>query len=533
MPEAQQRWLEVQQRWLEVQQRVPEVRKRVQRRVFAALWALGWPALLLMRCPAGAQTPLPDASRLIQQQDAHLGAAPGMIVLREPARLGTTVTLGVGHGLRLEAPLTVGRATIQLAGHNDILCTAPVIVENATDLFVADGVTDVSVRGCDVTNTGERGGYLLTATRATRIVETDNHLFNMAIFNTHNPGGPKNQTTDVSITGNSTEFTPGPSPIGIYLMYVLRATVANNRFRGTGHGIEWWGGDSNAGWRSAAEVTNAGNMSITGNECSNGGGSCIWGSMGFDITVTGNTAELCGDVCFDTEGGVRNLFTGNIARSCNNGCFAAEFESMDVTFAGNLAYADAANKVSALVLVKHPSGRAFNHVNLSITGNTLTCGAICTGVYSEGEDGFVIANNVLTNAVIASINYTNAVEIRDNTLRFTQPLGAVAAIAGPLLVNGHRSEISGNALSNEAPGIGDATCIAQAWADNNSTDTMRIERNTCAGFPHGILTETAGHNAGAPHAVWMIDGNSFSDVPEAGQIVHRHTSGNEIYTAPK
>ncbi|MGI4829914.1 MAG: hypothetical protein ACRYFU_17215 [Janthinobacterium lividum] len=491
--------------------------------------------LLVSGSCALAQSSLPDAGRLIQQGEARLGAAPGMVVLSQPSRLGANLTLGAGHGLRIEAPLTVGKASIQLAGHNEIRCEAPITAENATDLFVADGVTDVSVRGCDVTVAGQRGGYLLTATRAARVVATDNHLVNMAIFNTHNPGGPKNQTTDVTITGNSTEFTPGPGgpPIGVYLMYVLRATVANNRFRGTGHGIEWWGGDSNAGWRSAADVTNAGNLSITGNECSNAGGSCVWGSMGFDITVSGNTAEFCGDVCFDTEGGVRNLFIGNTARACGNGCYAAEFESMDATFTGNLAYADAEAKTSALVLIKHPSGRGPNHVNLTITGNTLTCGTICAAFYSEGEDGLVFANNTLTNAVIAFTNYTNSAEIRSNTLRFTQPLGTAAALGGPLLANGHRSEISENTIVNEAPGIGDASCIGQAWADNNSTDEMRIERNTCIGFPHGIVTETAGHNAGAPHAVWILNGNGFSDVPEAQQLIHRHTSGNEIYTAPK
>ena len=503
-----------------------------RRRVVACSSLLGF---LWVVGLAAAQATLPDAARSIQEQETRLGSAPGVIVLREPSRLGSSVTLGAGHDLRIEAPLTIGKASIQLSGANAIRCEAPITVENGTDLFVADGVSDISVRGCDVTVKGQRGGFLVTATRSARVVATDNHLLNMAIFNTHNPGGPKNQTTDVSITGNSTEFTPGPGPalIGVYLMYVLRATVADNRFRGTGHGVEWWGGDANAGWRSAAEVSNAGNLSITGNECSNAGGACVWGSMGFDVTVSGNTAEFCGDVCFDTEGGVRNLFTGNVARSCNNGCYAAEFESEDATFSGNLAYADAQNKASALVLIKHPSGRGPNHVHLTVTGNTLTCGTICAAFYSEGEDGLVFANNTLTNAVIAFTNFTNSVYIRNNTLRFTEPLGAVAAISGPLMANGHRSEISENVTSNEAASIGDAGCIVQAWADNNGTDEMRIERNTCAGFPHGVVTETAGHNAGAPHAVWIVQGNAFSNVPDAQQLVHRHTSGNEIYTAPK
>ena len=497
------------------------------RRLSALVLFLSFSAVCAYRLPA--QTAPADAGRSIQDQEARLGAQPGTVVLAEPSRLATPISLAAGHALLIQAPLTVAGGSIRLSGHNDVRCSAPISVDNGVDLFTADGATDLSVRGCTVKVTGHAGGYLLTATRGARITATDNHLTGMAIFNTHNTGGAASQTTDVTFTGNSTLFPPGGGPIGTYLLYVPRGPAANNRFQGTGHGIEWWGGDANEGWPGYARVINAGNLSITGNVCVNGGGSCVWGSDGVDIRVSGNSADGCGDVCFDTEGGVRTTFTHNTARNCGNGCYAAEFESQDVIIDTNTAFADEKGKAAALVLIKHPSGRGPNHINLTITNNTLTCGYVCAALYSEGEDGVTVANNTITNGGLQFINYTNNVFIRNNTLHFTLPLNGVSGINGPALANGHRSEITGNTIVAQAGATGNGSCIAQGWSDYNSTDTMLIAQNTCTGFPAGITTATGGGNPGAPHAVWQLSGNRFSGIPAAQQVVHQHSSGNEVY----
>ena len=480
---------------------------------------------------AAAQTPLPDAAALIQQQETRLGVGKGTVFLDRPSRLGGNVTLDVGHALQIRAPLTVAAGSIQLSGKNDVSCKAPITVENATDLFVADGATDLSVRGCQVTVAGRSGGYLLTATRGQRITATDNHLTKIAIFNTHNIGGPASQTTDVTLTNNSTDFPPGTGPIGIYLLYVIRGTISNNRLSGTGHGIQWWGGDANQGWRSFDAVTGAGDLTITGNQCHIAGGSCVWGSDGFDIKVTGNTADTCSDVCFDTEGGVRTTFSGNSAKQCANGCYAAEFESLNATFTANQGSWDGSAPGGVLVLIKHPSGRGPSHTNLVVTGNTFTCSKICAAFYSEGEDGLTLTKNTINNGFVQFINYTNNVTISGNTLRFTLPVGAQAAITGPALVNGHKSDISGNLITAAAGAVGNAACIAQGWSDYNSTDEMRITGNTCSGFRYGIVTASGGGNPGAPHAVWYLQGNQFANVPAEHQIVHQHSSGNEVYTS--
>lgn len=491
-----------------------------------------WSAVFALLLGAGAGAQGVDARAVLTAQQAKLGKAPGVLVLDQPSHLEGELTLSAGQSLRILAPLLVGRGGIRLAGQNEVRCEAPVTVTEATELFVADGVSDISVRGCDVTAIGLGSGTLLTATRSSRVVATDNHLTGLALFNTHNTGGPASQTTDVTLNGNSVLIPRGNGPIGAYLMYVLRATVANNRFMGTGHGVEWWGGDGNVGWRGAAAVTGAGNMSITGNQCYAAGGACVWGSMGFNITVSGNSADNCGDVCFDSEGGVRNLFIGNVAQHCAAGCFSVQMESVDVVFSGNFAYADEKNPALALFLIKHRNGNPAPHLNLTVTGNTMSCGSVCTAFYTEGESGLDLSRNTMTNGVIQFANYTNTVLIRDNSLRFSLPLAGRAAISGPSVAWGHVAMIENNLILNDS-GVFDpkSTCIVESWSDDNNSDEMRLKGNTCDGFGMGIVTDTAGHNAGAPHATWVLRGNVFVHVPPGQERVHHHTSGNESYTA--
>lgn len=493
---------------------------------------LGFWLLFVGAVAAAPAQQLPDARATIAEQQATLGNASGVITLREPSRLQGEVTLARGQSLVIGAPLSVGRATVHLAGDNVVTCQAPVTVDNATDLFVAEGAEDISVRDCNVKVTGQGGGYLLTATRSVRVSATDNQLVNMALFTTHNLGGPGSQTLDVSLNGNSSVFTTHSGPIGVYLMYVIRATVSHNRFAGTGHGIEWWGGDGNVGWHGPDAVTAAGDLSITGNQCYAAGGACVWGSMGFNVTVSGNSAELCSDVCFDSEGGVRNLFTGNVAQACGNGCYSAQMESADVVFSGNFAYADAKKPALALILIKHRNGNPAPHANLTVTGNTLSCGTLCTAFYSEGEGGLDLSRNTVTNGLVRFANYTNSVVIRDNTLRFYVPLAGQAALVGPSLAGGHVSEIVDNSIlsENHAPDP-KATCIAQGWSDDNATDEMQIAQNLCTGFAQGVVTVTNGHNAGAPRAIWRIYGNRFSGISPEQQTIHHKVSGNETYAA--
>jgi hypothetical protein len=206
-------------------------------------------------------------------------------------------------------------------------------------------------------------------------------------------------------------------------------------------------------------------------------------------------------------------------------------ESKDAVFTGNFAYADAKSPTAALVLIKHHNENPAPHENLTITGNTLSCGTLCMAFYSEGEAGLDLANNTMTNGVVHFANYTGTVRVRGNSFRYTVPIGAGPAISGPSVAGGNVSFIDGNTLLYAGPPDPKNVCIAQGWSDFNNVDEMQITRNTCVGFGTGVVTETAGQNPGAPRAVWLITGNQFSRTAENQQIVHRDTSGNETYVA--
>ncbi len=456
--------------------------------------------------------------------EARLGTSPGTLTLDRPAHLDAPLSLGQGHSLVIDAPLRVTHgASIKLLGRNNVRCEAMITTDMPTIIFVADGAAAVSVSSCNATATNP-GGFLLSATRSSGVTLTGSNVINMGLFTTSNTGGVGSQTTDVGITGNSSTFPKGNGTYGVYLMYILQGVVANNRFYGNEHGVEWWGGDANSGWRGAAAVVNSADLSITGNVCTNIRAACIWGSMGRNVSVTGNTANGCGDVCFDTEGGVDNLFSGNTARNCGFGCYAAEFESEGTVFTGNLGSSDAGH---IMVLIKHGSGNPNSHVNLSITGNTFDCTKVaCPALYTEGEDGLFFTHNTVTNGFLQDINYHHDIHITGNTFRFTVDLGGRRAISGPALVNHHVSEISDNFVLNAVKASAPSTCIGQDYSDYNDMDEMYILRNTCIGFDAGIATNSSGGNPGAPHAVWLISGNHVSAVQP---YVHVHPSGNESY----
>ena len=68
--------------------------------------------------------------------------------------------------------------------------------------------------------------------------------------------------------------------MGLYLLHVIGARITSNRFTGTGHGVEWWGGDSADLQPVNPESLVAGKFTITGNECYRVAGACVWGSKG-------------------------------------------------------------------------------------------------------------------------------------------------------------------------------------------------------------------------------------------------------------
>jgi hypothetical protein len=479
--------------------------------------------LLSAAALSAAQAPQLDAGTWLARQDTQLGPRAGTITLHRAGELTHDVTLSVGHDLVIAAPLRIA-ATIHLLGNNHIRCRAPLEAQQPRNLFQAESATGISITGCDVTQTGPAGGYLLAVKASSHISVAHNHLLNLNLFTTQDDTG---HTTDLAIADNVVRFPANNGFIGIYLIRTLRATVIGNALEGLGHGVEWWGGDANGGWRGPQSVVDAGELTIQGNHCRTIAGACIWGSMGYNVNVTGNSDKGCGDVCFDVEGGVNNVFTHNQASNCGFGCYAAEFESLGTVFRENEATTTAGHN---LVLIKHGPQNPYNHTNLHIEDNVLTCPQLCVALYTEGDDGLFFTGNTITNASIASVNYHHDFTVTGNTFVFTVDPGSSAAIAGPALFQHHTSLIANNSLTDRAPADPATICIAQSWSDFNDADTMTITGNSCSGFTRGLVTATGGANPGAPRAIWTISGNHVNGAAAGKAYQHARMAGNETYT---
>jgi len=465
-----------------------------------------------------------DVSAWIAQQDSALGARPGTVVLTQAGVLSHDVRLGPGHNLRIAAPLEIGKGHLRLEGHNTVVCTAPVVVDVAEDVMLADGVSDLSVTGCEVRMKATGAGYLVSATRAARVTMRGNRLLDMGLFETQNHM-PRSETTDVTIEGNSVRFDRTPLAVGVLLEGVLGATITDNEFVQAINGVQWWGGDAHGGWRGPDSARGAGNFLMRGNHCTGTRDSCIWGSMGTNIVVDGNQDDGCGDVCFDVEGGTDVVFTHNAANHCGNGCYAAEFESEGAVFRSNQASGEAGH---VLVLIKHSPLNPYPHRNVWIDDNDLTCAQLCVGLYTQGDEGLRFTGNRLTNATVQAAVYHRDFAVLRNTFRFTVALGEQPAIAGPVLWRGSLSEIADNVVVAETPQPG-AVCIAQSWLDWRYSDTMRILRNRCTGLATGIVTATGGAGLWGARAEWVVAGNQVQGAAAGRSYLHARIAGREHY----
>ena len=485
--------------------------------------------LLLCSLPADAQTSVRstdefpgDLSAKISAADRALGGQAGTIRVTSPGTLGTALTLGAGHALRIEAPVA-WNAQVTLAGDNLVACSGP-----AATLTMPGGFTPIraGTRGDTIRDCRARSRsavYFIDGGGSDGLQILDNDLDEMGIVITSSAGVT---TTQIKVEGNSSSFaaTAQKNVMGAYLLYVRTGVVSNNIFHANLHGAEWWGGDANGGWTSWAGTDQTKDLTFSGNVCKDVFQSCIWGSMGAHISVTGNTANGCGDVCFDAEGGLDTVFSGNVATACGYACYAVFFESLNVSFVGNTGYG---NPTAAMAVLKHPSGYGPSHFNVSWSGNSFTCAPkVCGAFYSEGQSGPIFFDrNQVVDGVVGNQNYSGDLSIAGNHFYYTQPLGKGGiAIAPNRMVNRSQLSVLDNWIESVPAQAADTTCIAVVWQDYNNYDFHSIERNHCIHFGTDLVTENSGQNPG-PHGVWFVRGNTFFD----STVIHRAVTPNDIY----
>ena len=429
---------------------------------------------------AALASPPGDLSAWLKAEDARLGATAGTIVIDHPGRIDASVTLGSGHSLSLTSTLDWA-ATVRLAGNNAIDCTpsaaitahlpAFVLPHAAGMLLLAQAVAHVRVSGCHISS--DAPSVLLAGYPVSDVNLTGNSLVGLMLLGVDGtPGSSQRLTLAKNVL---TSPKPGFAYSGIQLNFAKSVTIAGNSFTNLLHGAMWWGGDAGAPGASLQQVTGAGTMSFIGNQCKHIGGSCIWGSMGYDILMKGNTADGCGDVCFDAEGGLRTQMIGNTALGCQNGCAGVFFFTDQTLIAGNHFRAQAPG--GGLIFIKNSSQNPSAHNHMSIQNNELTCAPdICRMVYQEAAGGIEFVANEVTNGVWLPLAYARSVLISQNHLVYSKPLtsGTAAALAMPAMVGGSTLEVVGNRIESNALQPSGSVCIAASWSDFNAVDSHLI-----------------------------------------------------------
>ena len=477
--------------------------------------------LLLLLTVAAWGSPPGDLSAWLRGEDARLGAGSGTIVIDHPARIDSPLTLGLGHSLSITTALDWA-ATVRLAGNNSIDCSPAAAItahlpaftlpHTTGMLLLAQAVAHVRVSGCNITS--DAPSVLLAGYPVSDVDLTGNSLVGLGLLGVDgSPGSSQRLTLAKNVL---TSPKPGFTYSGIQLNFAKNVTVSGNFFTNLLHGAMWWGGDSGAPGASLQQVTGAGSMSFIGNQCKHIGGSCVWGSMGYDILMKGNTADGCGDVCFDTEGGLRTQMLDNTALGCQNGCAGVFFFTDQTLISGNHFRAQAPG--GGLIFIKNSSQNPSAHNHISIKSNELTCmPTLCRAVYQEAVGGLEFVGNEVMNGVWLPLAYARSVLVSGNHLVYSKPLsgGIAAALAMPAMVGGSVLEVTGNRIESNVVQPGGSVCIAASWSDFNATDTHLIAGNTCAGtspFPVGLSIVSDGANAGFA-GVWILSANHLGAAP--------------------
>jgi parallel beta-helix repeat protein len=185
----------------------------------------------------------------------------------------------------------------------------------------------------------------------------------------------------------------------IQLYYVSYFDVDGNTIRNYGHGVTWWGGDS--------DPSRAGNVglprgtahgTITNNTVTNTGYGGIWGSLGDDITVSGNSVTSSGDTAIDNEGGTNIVFANNRVRyssvSPGGGGISSFFYVTNFTVVGNIVH----TTNGALPFAIHNSYGSGNPGPITVTGNQfISMDSNVATMTIEAVDNLHFSNNYFSN----------------------------------------------------------------------------------------------------------------------------------------
>jgi hypothetical protein len=502
-------------------------------------------ALLLMTAAANGQRAVRaaaysgDLGAQINAADAALGAAAGTIVVDQPGSAKTLVTLGMGHGLKLNAP-THWETNVTLSGNNTITCggenaAIELALPGRRYLFHAKAVDNIRVENCwaKAINPGGSSYYLVAAGSAKHVTVTHCHGVDIPLLVTGG-GAPttagtttENATYDVEFSYNSVTL-PAPEwkkqqATGVVLASTVGAKVMHNEFHHLVHGVQYWGGDNGSEWKSPATPHWARDMVISDNNCSDVGGSCYWGGMGQNIQFLRNKSQNCGDACIDIEGDNDDLVEGNTIIDGNLGIL---WRNNHIEVRGNTVITT--HGTFPLVHISNNSRNAGLNTDIRIHDNRFECRSpevFCKVEYQDVE-GFVFEHNQVTNGIFHPYDRGQVgTSVINNTFVFTHAVPqSFAAVEAGWQVRGGSAKVIGNTIESNAGQPGGSQCILLQWADTAASAEYFVQGNTCGGqVPFDIDLELVaeGRNP-AVGVTFHVTGNHFA----RGNIVKTATMGN-------
>ena len=285
---------------------------------------------------------------------------------------------------------------------------------------------------------------------------------------------------------------------GIGIFYTLDWSVSGGIIENCGHGILYWGGNSDEMADGAlANERKCKRGNVTGVISRNHKGAGFWGSMGDKITSSNLTISDCGDVGIDFEGSIDCSADGGTVTDCANGCLTAFFLNRNVSFNG----VTAVQNTSGLALFRiYNSGLTQNNKSIIVDGCVLSSPA---GIgFADTANGpcasITFTNNELTNvAVDFTANNNKIINVSGNTLAFDYQLGSAGSaiycggVTGVGNVNVKNNEIISSVVQTAGK-----RGIRVRHTDFNDVAYFNVFDNQTINFPIDIETDGGSANAG-------------------------------------
>lgn len=338
--------------------------------------------------------------------------------------------------------------------------------------------------------------------------------------------------------------------------YCIGKKVKENYVNNYGHGIQWWGGDSNVDRNGA--ISNPRwdrNIEVNSNIVKNVRGGGIWGSMGKTVSVHHNYVENCGDVGIDTEGNEDFIAHHNTVKNCKNAClgvFAYCIGTMK--FHHNKIEQDGS---IGSTLFHNWNDRQTAISNVELDNNDFLYSGIANfgSISGDAMAKINVTNNNLNNVLIA-INSNNMgyANILKNNILITNAsdsdINIVSIGNNHMAVKGNGVNIDKNIIKvNSTLGVNSNVIIVSESSFNNTIRTL-ITNNQVIGIPNSINVIDNGANvrhqfviknntvsgniinsSGANRGPWYLENNkdfSNHNVPNAIPTSGTWYSGQHI-----